>query len=406
MSSLLAHDNYSQISINVNPFESAASSVKFDHQSHLYAPNGDVLLLHLSHSPHLKFFKNEVGLGYRKIFPAFGMGLNFYYMNMTKPGVFIHQLSPGIEVFYNNFQFSYNTYLPTQMKKSFKKGTLYHSLVSELGINYKPTKDLMLGLLPFFDHSKKEWGLNSKVTYTIKDKFEFAVSPYLKKSGNGCLFSFGINFGGEKTRANQSIHRSNDFSYLIEKRIPKIYTLELKPAYAPAPIIMPAIQPVILPPIEQEEESLPKETIEEKSNSAKPVVEPIKIEVPPEKPYSWWDNIPFFNYKGIGIAQESLQQPIRIVEPLSESSSFEMLSSASRESSSSSWEYMNSGSSDLSSSSGDEFYEVPFPSNKFYEPETWEPYQPPEHHASSSFNGGNELHIWEDYVDAKDVLNL
>jgi hypothetical protein len=394
-SSLIAHENFNQITANVNS-SLGSSYLKLEHESHFYAPNGDILLLHLAHSPHVKFFKNEVGLGYRTFFHRFGVGANLYYMNMTKPSFFIHQFSPGLEFFYKNLQVSYNAYLPTSIKKSFKNGDLYHSTVSEFGLNYNIVKGLNIGILPFFDHDKQAWGLNSKISYTM-NKFEFSISPYLKKSGNGCLFSFGFNFGAMKTRASQPIQRANDFSYVIHKKQPKIYVVAIRPGPIPEPVRMPIIPPIVLPPIEDEVEV--EEVIEEV----------IEIKPEPKKPSSWWDSIPFFNYKGIGIAEASLPEPIRMSEALSESSSFEMIASPSNESSFSDWEHIlpsPSGTNSLSSSGSlDEFYKVPFPSPVFYDPKTWT-YEAPDQQVSQSFNSGNQLHIWEDYIDAKETLNL
>lgn len=239
---LLSHDNFNQVSTNVGSSGLDSAHLKINHQSYFYIPNGDALILDLTHGLHTKHMQNDIGLAYRKSFETFGVGANFYYMHTTQPKIFLHQFSPGVELLWKDVQLTYNFYFPASKEKFLRKETLAHASVSELGLRWMPTKELSIGILPHYNHLNKNWGLNSKINYTLKETFVFGVSPYFKSTGSGCLFSFGVNFGPAK--GIKSTHRSNEFNYLVKHYHAKNPTISVempKPREISTPTPTPAI---------------------------------------------------------------------------------------------------------------------------------------------------------------------
>ena len=219
ISTLVAHGNFNKISANADSSGLNSTHVKLNHQSFLYIPNGDALILDLTHTLYRTYMQNDVGIGYRRVLETIGIGANCYYMNMNEPRTFLHQISPGIEASLFDFQVSYNIYLPISRMKECKKGMIYHNPVSEFGVRYMMENDIAVGILPCYDHTNKKLGLNSSFTYALNDRYEFGIYPYLKHKSRGCLFSFGIKFGVDK--GIKSTHRSNEFNYSLKYLGPK-----------------------------------------------------------------------------------------------------------------------------------------------------------------------------------------
>jgi hypothetical protein len=247
VSSLVAHDNFNQVSANVDSVGLDSTHLKLNHQSYFYIPSGDALIFELNHGLHKNHMTNTIGIGYRTFLLNTGIGANLYYLNSNEPRAHLHQLSPGLELLYKGVQISYNLYIPTSAKMVVKRGSIYQSRVSEIGVRWSPNKEFTIGMLPFYDHLNARWGLNTRFTYTLKKKYEFGLSPYLNHNGNGCAFSFGINFGTAKEM--KPVHRANKFNYLLEPRAVKISIGVTKPAFLPplnpSGYILPA--PFVLP---------------------------------------------------------------------------------------------------------------------------------------------------------------
>lgn len=318
--SLISHENINQVTANVNSFELDSSYLKLDHLSLFDCSNGDVVFLNLAHAPHFKHFQNEIGIGYRKFLPRIGLGANLYCMHTNSPSFLIHQLSPGIEMFWNDLQLSYNLYFPTSVKRAFKIGDLYHSTISELGLRYSPNKRWSFGILPFFDHMKREWGFNSKISYTINEMFEFGISPSYKSQGFGCAFSFGVKFGSVGAKGNRSTHRANEFSYAFQKKTPKIYVqLPESPVIVATPI---AELPIIAYPVVEVAEVTPAQVIELVEVQA-PEIEEAHEEIHEDtiieeaKTGPWWNPLyHFYPTSNIAEIKETGKEPLASLDEL------------------------------------------------------------------------------------------
>lgn len=277
---LLAHDNINHVSTNAGTSGPDSVHLKINHQSYFYLPSDDMLILDLTHALHAKHMQNETGLAYRKSLEKLTLGANLYYMHTTQPGVYLHQFSPGLELFYKKFQVSYNFYLPTSAQRDFKKGTISHSTVSEFGLRWSPRKDFNIGLLPFYDHLNRSFGVNSRINYTVKEVFHFGVSPFYKPKGSGVMFSFGISFGSAKDK--KSTHRSNEFNHFVKYYPAKNPTISV---VMPKQMAIPTSEPVVEYPL-----VVPAELDIKAVEEANKVDEKNKEAV--TKPWSIWNYLP------------------------------------------------------------------------------------------------------------------
>lgn len=312
---LFAHENINHITTNVNPFELNSAHLKLDHLSVLELPNEDKLLFNVAHTPSLRYFQNEIGVGYRKSLNRVGLGANLYYMHTNSHRALIHQISPGLELFYKDLQVTYNLYLPTAPKRTLKHGDLYHSILSEFGLRYTPRKDIGLGLLPSYDHFKKEWSVNSRISYILNERFEFAICPMYRPQGFSCSLSFGVIFSMNTPKRSKSTHRSNGF-VLSYVKAPKIY-VQL-PKYVPIAIAEPIyVAPM---PIPVQEEVVIVEEVKEEVAPIEEVIVPIEQPKQPE-PFNWWKYIPFIDYKGTDVVKTETDKVSMPYSPLSANNS-------------------------------------------------------------------------------------
>lgn len=273
LNSLFSVESFRKVSTNVEYSELNRSNLQLDHQLNFRGNYDDLFMLQLTHAIGPKNLRNEVGLGYRKYFNDVGLGANFYYMNGNKPGLFLHQVSPGLEFLYSKFQLSYNAYFPTSSMKMNRTKIVYSNPVSEFGVCYRPSDSFKIGVLPFYDHKTQEWGFNSCVSYLLRDRFEFGISPHLSALDRGLTFTFGVNFGDSRSHKSQPMHRSNAFSYSVEKRDPRIFYLD---SWPDSGIVTYGSDEVI--------EEAPQE--QEKAKEAEPVQEKPKGDL---KAKSWWN---------------------------------------------------------------------------------------------------------------------
>lgn len=293
---LFAHDNSNTISANAGSSGLESSHLKINHQSYFYIPSGDTIILDLTHSLHSRHMQNDMGLAYRTNLGKVTIGTNFYYMHTNHPRTFIHQFSPGVELFYKKWQISYNLYLPASIQKTVRRGLLCHSPISEFGIKWMIRKDLSVGLLPFYDIYNGKFGINSSFNYCFKQRFNFGVYPYYKPQNSGFMLSFGISFG--TTKDSKSVHRSNAFNYIV-----KDFPSKGMPALAEVPKTnVPIPTPVVEYPISMPAE-IEKQKMEEKIGQIPDSSEKEEESAPaPEKkepesnPWNWRDYFPSYAY--------------------------------------------------------------------------------------------------------------
>jgi hypothetical protein len=259
---IAAYENFQQLNMGVKSFEMDSAFIKLDHQSHFNATELDKVIFQLTHTMGYKYLQNDFGIGYRRVVSDFVIGSNFFYTMTTEPTILLHQLSAGVEVFYEKTQFFYNIYLPTRDKAKSSKANFWMSPVSEFGMNFHPVKDVKVGLYPFYEHEFKTWGLNTSLSYVHKNRIEFGISPYFKDGDRGCACSIGFRFGDRSKEKTDVSHKFDGVSYKSEKILPPIYLGGFD--YIEQPV-----QPVQEP-------------------SPAPQIKP--QDKPEDKPKGWWDS--------------------------------------------------------------------------------------------------------------------
>lgn len=223
---LLGHSNFLTITTNVNPFDINSSYIKADNQSFFNTFDNEHFILNVAATRYLKYVQGDLGMGYRKFFNKFGLGLNLFCSGMNEPKVIIGQISPGIEFFYDRFQVTYNYYLPASTEKLTKSALIQHCPISEVGVSFSPTNWFNVGFLPFYEHTSHNVGINSNVSVAIAHQVGFSVSPFLNRRSKGLVLSFGFGFGGKRCSHTGSFHRSNQFVYQVGPLPPeKVYEL-------------------------------------------------------------------------------------------------------------------------------------------------------------------------------------
>jgi hypothetical protein len=297
-SQLISHENYQHIGFKADSRDASYTQLNLEHQTHLEFKDDNFAILSLGYKPFLnKTHHFEGGLGYRKFFRDNGFGLNLVYAASNRSKVYLHQLSPGVELFAGKYQLSANHYLPLKKQASYKGGSILHHAVSEFGITYRASNRMEIGVMPFFNHGTKNWGYNSSILLTFQDSLQIGLHPFYKNGGHGFLFSFGVAFGGKRDNKTQPIRKTNDFFFTRERpEAPKARESFVPPFVPESPVgvFIPlvevkvdqgsvkeekeVIEPVVVKPVEQE--------------VIAPVPEPIpdvkEPEPKPTPPKSWW----------------------------------------------------------------------------------------------------------------------
>lgn len=215
-----SHSFFPSVNINVNPNKKDTSHLKLTHETFFYFDNDHYLILNGHYKPHLNnkhHFESEIG--YRKFWDGYGFGINHQYIGSTVPGIFSHQFGPGVEFFAGRFQLSFNHYVPLKKEQSTNKSQLLFSNISEFGINYKISRKMEVGLLPYFDHQKQKFGINGNISLLFYDTLTIGVQPFMRPSEKGVSFSIGINFGGNKSSKMQPIRKTHGVFFVKNKKI-------------------------------------------------------------------------------------------------------------------------------------------------------------------------------------------
>lgn len=218
MSSSFAHLHEPEISVSLDPKDHENSHVSLIHQSTVIFDHEDILIFCGNIKPRLdKSIYSEIGFGYRKFFDSLGFGLNFFASTSNKPGFYTYQLSPGVELFCDHFQLSFNQYIPLEDTKSVKKMDYTFDTLSEMNLTYKPSKKYEFSVGPYFNHSNKKIGVAGAASAFIFDQWQVKVSPFYESKNKGVSLSLGFSFGGAKEKKNQSIRKQESFVYHGEK---------------------------------------------------------------------------------------------------------------------------------------------------------------------------------------------
>jgi hypothetical protein len=249
--SLSAHDHDQTVTFNIDNRDTKffyQLDMQFKHQSTFELEDYHGIILHALFNPRLdNSLHHELGVGYRLMYEDFGFGTNIVYANQYAFGFFNHNLVPGIEVFYKDFAFAYNRYLP--IKTSVQKGDLtylFHD-VSEISLSYRFLEKFQIGFTPFYNNQTKRLGYRGVLGASVFDNIQLSVSPYCEPHvQHGIAFSIGYRFGGEKDTLNSPLTKSNRFFYTSNKKEVKKFTP------VNSPVIMPTTAPVVIKPNDPE----------------------------------------------------------------------------------------------------------------------------------------------------------
>ena len=212
VSAIFGEGHSSTIHLNVNPTSIKNSHLKGYHQycgkinentyflaSGLYSP------YFLKGSHHL-----EGAFGLRKFFDELGIGLNLGYSINNHSGRFASQFSPGIEFFYDQFQFFGNHYAPLKFERKIGNLNVVYPHVTEVGFHYLFKDKYEFGLIPYYNHSIGKMGINAHLGVFILENFEAVVRPHFSPLNKGVSISFNYHFGPKKTGRNQPIRKNSD----------------------------------------------------------------------------------------------------------------------------------------------------------------------------------------------------
>jgi hypothetical protein len=219
------------------------------HQSTFELDDYNAFILHALSNPRLdNTYHHELGVGYRRMFEDFGFGTNILYANQYAFGIFNHNFVPGLEIFYKDFKFAYNRYLP--VKTSVQKDDLtylFHD-VSEIFLSYRVWETVQVGFTPYYNHQTQRFGYRGMVSAFVFDNIEFAITPYCEpRVQNGVAFSLTYHFGAEKDVSNSPLSKSHRFFFTKNKKDVEKFTPKA------ASVIMPTSAPVVIKPLPVEE---------------------------------------------------------------------------------------------------------------------------------------------------------
>ena len=226
------------------------------HQFTIELDDCNAIILHgLSQPRANQTFHHELGVGYRRMYEDFGFGTNILYANQYAHSFFNHNLVPGLELFYKHFMFTYNRYLPVKTSVQIKdQKYLFHD-VSEITLSYRPSKKYEFSLTPHYNHQTKRLGYGGAISAYVFDNIQLTLAPYCEPQvQRGVTFSIGYHFGGVPDQVNRKLAKSHRFFYTS-----KTEEVEKFAPATPLPVITPSPLPVILNPIEKEEEKEPTE---------------------------------------------------------------------------------------------------------------------------------------------------
>lgn len=223
--------------------------VTLQHQSTFDLDEQNAIILHALSTPRLEnTYHHELGVGYRRMFEDFGFGTNILYANQYAFGIFNHNIVPGLELFYKDFHFAYNRYIP--VKSVIQKSDvtyLFHD-VSEISLSYRLWEKFQVGITPYFNHNTKRFGYRGIVGASVFDNLELSLTPYCEpRVQNGVIFSVTYHFRDITKKMNSPLSKSHRFFYTQNEKEVKKFTPK------PSPIIMPTPIPVIINPTPPEE---------------------------------------------------------------------------------------------------------------------------------------------------------
>jgi hypothetical protein len=221
------------------------------HQSSLDVGDGNIILLHALTSPHsTNTFHNELGVGFRKLFENLGVGINFLYAHQNTFGFHNHQLSPGLELYYDHFRLAFNHYRHVKSSVEFKKNTYSFHDISEVTLSYRPSKKYEFSFTPLFNHSTRKFGYQGEVSAYLFDNWKCSVIPHCEPGvKKGVAFSVGFHFGGAKKKETDILKKSHRFFYYSDAKP------EVEKRSSPAIIIAPPAPVFTRPAVEKEEKS-------------------------------------------------------------------------------------------------------------------------------------------------------
>jgi hypothetical protein len=179
------------------------------HQSTFVNVDGHSVLFHLySHANDYHAFHHELGMGYRMHFDDVTFGLNFVPQLSNEHGKYLAQVSPGFELFWKDWRFTFNRYIPVELTAHGRD----FSDISEATLQCSVTKTLDVSLTSHYDHQREKFGVSFTVGRQYGKMWRFDVTPYLHSDGTkGGIFAMTYDFGGSKSRHNAPIQKTHRF---------------------------------------------------------------------------------------------------------------------------------------------------------------------------------------------------
>lgn len=240
------------VGVHYNFNDPQQSHLILEHQSSILLDEENILIINGLYKPYVdKSHHVQGGIGYRSFWDEFGIGLNFFWATTNKPRFFTHQFAPGIEIFVDHFQLSFNHYFPLTQTKIVKYKTFTFDRISEIDLTYRPSRRYEIGVATYYNHQKETFGVSGKASAFILDQWQISASPHYEKASKGLTVALTFHFGGTKSKETQSIRKSSTFFFTSQK-IPKVEKVMPPMAFDPTPA-----SPVFQPPIAKAEEAPP-----------------------------------------------------------------------------------------------------------------------------------------------------
>lgn len=217
---LWSHDHHPSESLGHTLLDKEDSAFNFSHQSS-FTTNQETSLIgqiNLRHIPnHWLYF--DLGLGARAFSGNYGVGWNMFGSITDKPGFFVYQVSPGIEIFWNNFDFGVNHYLPlTQYKRRKNRDYTFHNIV-EFNVAWQPKEALKVGFKPSYNYDKQLVNYKPYISYMLGSQIEIYFSPhYVSHKERGIDFALHIHFNKPKRGIKQTIFKEHRLFYSSQRR--------------------------------------------------------------------------------------------------------------------------------------------------------------------------------------------